>query len=245
MSTDKNPWASGPGEILNHGLNLLKEKDSDVNRRIAMISIDNSVELMIKTYLNLPKRITGINISRTNYAEFSESFPKLLDALEEYANEKVPSLNFGEIEWYHRLRNELYHQGNGLTVERQKVETYASIAKILFKNLYGFDLLDKEVSKDELDLQKYLELWGQFELIIQSRKVNYKPFEKSTIEILNELEEKRYIDRADLNIINEYRNYRNKIVHSQMKVDDIPLPQKEKYVPYMMSIMSKIQGFEI
>jgi hypothetical protein len=62
MSLDKNPWASGPGEILNHGLDLLKSKDSDVNRRIAMISIDNSVELMIKTFLNLPNRITGVNM---------------------------------------------------------------------------------------------------------------------------------------------------------------------------------------
>ncbi len=245
MSIDKNPWASGPGEILNHGLDLLKKEDSDVNRRIAMISIDNSVELMIKTYLNLPKRITGINISRSKYAEFSESFPKLLDALEEYANHKVSDLNYGEIEWYHRLRNELYHQGNGLTVERQKVETYASIAKILFKNLFGFDLLNKKVSKNELDLEKYLELWGKFELVVQSRKRNYKPFEKSTIELLRELEKKKYIDNNDLNVINEYSNYRNKIVHSQMKVNDIPLPKRENYEPYILSIMTKIQGFEI
>jgi len=52
------PWTSGAGEILRHGLQLLR-KDSDVNRRLAMISIDNAVELMIKTYLGLPKRVTG------------------------------------------------------------------------------------------------------------------------------------------------------------------------------------------
>jgi hypothetical protein len=100
MSLVKNAWASGPGEILNHGLELLNSEDSDVNRRIAMISIDNSVELMIKTFLNLPSRITGINISRKKYAEFSESFPKLLDALEEYARNKIQDINAGEIEWY-------------------------------------------------------------------------------------------------------------------------------------------------
>jgi hypothetical protein len=32
------PWASGPGEILRHGLSLLK-KDTDANRRLAMIAI--------------------------------------------------------------------------------------------------------------------------------------------------------------------------------------------------------------
>jgi len=245
MSLDKNPWASGPGEILNHGLDLLKSTDSDVNRRIAMISIDNSVELMIKTFLNLPSRITGINISRKKYAEFSESFPRLLDALEVYAGDKIHDINLGEIEWYHRLRNELYHQGNGLTVERQKVETYARLAHILFKNLYGFKLLKKEKTKDELDLETYLELWGKFEFMIQSRKIGKKFFEMSTIEILKELAEKKYIDTADLGIINEYRSYRNKIVHSQMKIEDIPLPKKENYIPYMNRIIGKIRGFEI
>jgi hypothetical protein len=54
----KSLWATGPGEILRHGLDLL-QRDSDVNRRLAMISIDNAVELMIKTYLGLPRRITS------------------------------------------------------------------------------------------------------------------------------------------------------------------------------------------
>lgn len=112
------PWASGPGEILKHGLELLKE-DSDTNRRLAMISIDNAVELMMKTYLGLPQRVTGLRISRSEYQEFAESFPKLLDALEKYVGDKIDGINLGEIEWYHRICNELYHQSNGLTVERQ------------------------------------------------------------------------------------------------------------------------------
>lgn len=52
--TATSPWASGPGEILRHGLGLLDD-DSDVNRRLAMIAIDNAVKLMIKTYLGLPR----------------------------------------------------------------------------------------------------------------------------------------------------------------------------------------------
>jgi len=63
------PWASGPKEILQHGLALL-HKDSDANRRLALLSIDNAVELTIKTYLGLPKRISGIDIPRKEYAEF-------------------------------------------------------------------------------------------------------------------------------------------------------------------------------
>jgi hypothetical protein len=62
------PWASGPREILQHGLNLL-QKDIDTNRRLAMLSIDNAVELMVKTYLGLPKRVIGLHITRPEYAE--------------------------------------------------------------------------------------------------------------------------------------------------------------------------------
>jgi len=100
--TVQAPWATGPGEILKHGLELLK-KDTDTNRRLAMISIDNAVELMIKTYLGLPRRVIGLKISRSECQEFSESFPKLLDVLEEYATDKVDGIDLGEIEWYHRI----------------------------------------------------------------------------------------------------------------------------------------------
>src|SRR5438309_790743 len=134
-----SPWASGPGEILEHGISLLRS-DSDASRRLAMLSIDNAVELMLKTYLGLPKRVTGLTISRNNYLDFNESFPKLLDAIEEFAKEKISGIDLGEVEWYHRLRNQLYHQGNGLTVEREKVRIYAELAKLLFKNLFGEEL---------------------------------------------------------------------------------------------------------
>src|SRR5579871_260256 len=127
MSKEDSPWASGPGEILRHGLGLLK-KDSDTNRRLAMISIDNAVELTVKTFLGLPRRVTGLPISRKEFQEISESFPAMLDALEKYAADKLTGIDLGEIEWYHRLRNQLYHQGNGLTVERTKVEIYAQLA---------------------------------------------------------------------------------------------------------------------
>lgn len=123
------PWVTGPKEILQHGLSLLHE-DFDRNRRLALLSIDNAVELTIKTYLGLPKRVTGIQISRRDFAEISDSFPKMLDALEEHASEFLKGIDLGDIEWFHRLRNQLYHQGNGLTVAREQVEVYAELAKL-------------------------------------------------------------------------------------------------------------------
>jgi hypothetical protein len=155
------PWATGPGEILRHGLDLLK-KDNDTNRRLAMISIDNAVELMLKTFLGLPKRLSGLTIARREYQEFSESFPRLLDALEQYAPDKLDGVDLGTIEWYHRLRNELYHQGNGLTVEREKVVIYSELANLLFKNLFGYELVRSREPHTEL-LGEFMASWVRLE----------------------------------------------------------------------------------
>jgi hypothetical protein len=155
------PWASGPGELLKHGLDLLKT-DSDSNRRIAMINIDNSVELMLKTYLGLPKRITNLQIPRKEFQEISESFPSLLDAIEKYSSDRIAGINLGEIEWYHRLRNELYHQGNGLTVEREKVTVYAELANLLFEKLFGEKLLESKDFSSKL-LGDFMSLWIEVE----------------------------------------------------------------------------------
>ena len=105
-TTAESPWASGPSELLRHGLSLLAD-DTDSNRRFAMIAIDNSVELMLRTYLELPRRVTGLRISRQKLQDMSDSFPSLLDAIEEHASDKLTGIDLGEIEWYHRLRNQL------------------------------------------------------------------------------------------------------------------------------------------
>jgi hypothetical protein len=158
------PWASGPGEILRHGLSLL-DHDTDTNRRLAMISIDNAVELMIRTYLGLPKRITGLSITRKEYNDIAESFPALLDGLDKHAPDKMDGIDLGTIEWYHRLRNELYHQGNGLTVERDKVEIYAELANLMFKNLFGEELVPHATPATEL-LGEFMATWVSIERVI-------------------------------------------------------------------------------
>jgi hypothetical protein len=219
MSKNVQPaWATGPGEILRHGLNLLRE-DTDVNRRLAMISIDNSVELMIKTYLGLPQRITGLKISRKDYQNFAESFPSLLDALERFASNKINGIDLGEVEWYHRLRNQLYHQGNGLTVERDKVEVYAELANLLFENLFGFRLVEPEDDATKL-LGDFMSAWVDFERIITKAAAPYH--QSSSARAMMPTEASRMLFREnlisgkELEKINELRDIRNRVVHGAM-----------------------------
>ncbi len=213
------PWASGPGEILKHGPGLLK-KDSDTNRRLALISIDNAVELMMKTYLGLPRRVTGLQISRSDFQIMSESFPRLLDGLEKYASDKIVGINLGEIEWYHRLRNELYHQGNGLTVEREKVELYAKLADVLFLSLFGIPLLHQKGVTGDL-LGEFIQAWATFEREIAKRfsrgttrpVIPLRAIEKLTADgVLMPGEEKR---------LDEIRRVRNAVVHGTQDYHEV------------------------
>lgn len=218
------PWASGPSEILQHGLSLLR-KDSDSNRRIAMISIDNAVELTIKTFLSLPRRINGINLSRKEFQEISESFPQLLDALEKHAADKLEGIDLGEIEWFHRLRNQLYHQGNGLTVDKEKVEIYAQLGRILFRNLFGFDVEIKENEGFDL-LGTFLGKWVQIERALTKIALN-NPNQISTnsmkllslkgtsASISSELARAKIISQSTSSSIDELRLIRNKTIHGQ------------------------------
>jgi hypothetical protein len=196
-----------------------------------MISIDNAVELMVKTFLGLPKRITGLTISRSEYQDISESFPKLLDALEKYATDKLTGIDLGEIEWYHRLRNQMYHQGNGLTVERNKVEVYARLAN----SHLALVLIDA--------LGEFISCWVAFEKAAQQKVVP----RTSRIQLLNlngalqTLGMRKFVTEAELIKLREIRNARNLVVHGQKPFEEVIKPQM---IEFLKSITTRLQSFD-
>lgn len=239
MTNKSNPpWASGPGELLGHGLKLL-QKDTDANRRIAMICIDNSVELMMKTFLGLPYRITGIHISRKDYSDLSESYPKLLDGIEKYAVDKIKGIDLGEIEWFHRLRNELYHQGNGLTVDRNIIDVYAEIANLLFLNLFGFKLIEDKDDKTDL-LGKFMNSWIQFEKMAKNMSFVLDDDEKirMPLDAIRFLYKNKIISDSELEILDSIRRTRNEIVHG-LKNHEMVI--KEQMIKDLDSLTEKIE----
>jgi len=216
------PWASGPGEILRHGLELLRI-DSDRNRRLAIISVDNSVELMMKTFLGLPKRINGLSITRKDYDECSESFPRLLDALEKHAADKLIGIDLGSVEWYHRLRNQLYHEGNGLTVERDKVTVYSELAKVLFKNLFGFEIADPadpslSAGAASNRLGEFLERWIALEKMLTARADTIQAPETgrkmTPLDLMRRLFQVGQLSIEEMKTLDLLRELRNEAVHT-------------------------------
>jgi hypothetical protein len=221
-SQGESPWASGPGEILQHGVSLLA-KDSDKNRRLGMLSIDNAVELMLKTYLGLPRRVTGIALTRTKFAEISESFPALLDAIEEHAPEIADGVDLGAVEWFHRLRNELYHQGNGLTVEREKVEVYAELAKSLFSRLFNYDLQLEQESPAAQTVGQFLSEWERLRSdmvklagpVTKAKREGVNPSEPTLNVALTVLLVNRVLTEQMLADISRLQQIRNDVAHAR------------------------------
>ena len=160
---DHRPWISGPKELLEHAVGHLAGATS-FDYRIAMISIDNAVELAVKTYLQLPKRVRRTDgPSRKQFDEKSRSFPDLLDLLEEFATDRLDGVSLGDLEGFHRLRNALYHDGNGVTVDPVHVDSYLQVARILLKNLLGISVDEPGTAPPHSLLGQLVLKWGEFE----------------------------------------------------------------------------------
>jgi len=217
------PWASGPGEILRHAFSLLR-RDSDSNRRLAMLAIDNAVELTLKTFLGLPSKITGLKIPRKEYEEASESFPRMLDAIEKHAAKNLSGINLGEIEWYHRLRNKLYHDGNGLTVDREKVVVYSELARVLFKNLFGVELAQEERSS----LADFLQEWTGIERVLvgeRARGNSTEPIQSVMAQELEKLKQAGLVSGLEVDSIKKIMKVRNEIGHGNIEQSKVVTPE--------------------
>lgn len=220
MSTEKSLkiWTAGPRELLDHAFEHLN-KGRPFDFRIAMISIDNAVELAIKTYLGLPKRIRGTEgppIKRLQ--EASLSFPTLLDLLEEFAKNRLSGIELGDIEVYHRLRNTLYHDGNGVTVDPEYVDGYLQIAKVLLNNLLGVRLEAEQTNPPSSSLGDLVSKWAL--LVEEVRNLHALRVKKDmhinepVLHTVDRLIANGILDsqfRRQLRIVNATRN---KLVHS-------------------------------
>lgn len=149
------PQIDGSKELLEHATTHLNDA-SDFDKRIAFISIDNSVELTIVTYLSLPKRISKRKgPTRKELEDAKNSFPSYLDLLERYASDLLTDIDLKDIEWFHRIRNQLYHNGNCITVDKAKLEAIAGELVPIYNEVSQFRNtvvhLDDKIPADEFE----------------------------------------------------------------------------------------------
>lgn len=231
-------WATGPNELLNHAFDHLA-KGQPFDFRIAMISVDNAVELAIKTYLTLPKRVRrseGPSLKR--FQEASSRFSELLDLLEEFAGPRLIGIDLGDIEVYHRARNTLYHDGSGITVDPNYVDGYLQIARVLLNNLLGVSIEKDKVTPPTSSIGDLVLKWAI--LVDKIRTVQSKsiagsaPLNEPVLHIVDRLISYGILDSNFRERLRTANAFRNKLVHS------VSIPISEENIAKVATILNEL-----
>jgi hypothetical protein len=225
----KSTWASGAVELLRHADSHI-HLDTAFDKRIAFISIDNSVETTIRTFLSLPPSKSRIKVARKDLDAVENSFPGLLTLLWSNAGGRLTGIDEADIEHYHRIRNKLYHDGTGLSVDEQYLLAYRQIAVLLLKNLFAVDLGEP---KPAPTLERLILLWNKIEeqLAVTLKKHG---FERKHTFIWEEAIKGGLFNMQFVQHLTELRMIRNMQVHSS-SID-------RKQVEHAVGVAEKVLG---
>lgn len=135
------PWARGPFELLRHADSHFR-KDTDFDKRISLIGFDNAIEVTITAYLQLhPSQRGGKSYEKRKIEEWLSNYHKKIQFFQDFIkSENIPQkIGTDEIIWYHNLRNELYHAGNGMVPEKECLVGSRRAAIWVFHSLFNVD----------------------------------------------------------------------------------------------------------
>ena len=146
----KQDYTSTINKILDYGiehLNLLREP---FNQQIAVILIDNAVELIIKAYLGE----YGFRSVKSLVSDLKQKIPP--NFLIEKLDKIVP---------YHEKRNNLYHDLVKKYARRKMTFNYASIALYLFEKLIAEKKEIIKIKREEWERigKDFSEIWERIE----------------------------------------------------------------------------------
>jgi hypothetical protein len=202
-------WASGALELLKHADEHIN-KEQAFDQRIAFISIDNSVETAIRTFIFMPFTLSKVKFSFKEKEEIGNSFPKMVNLLSEKASIKISGIELSDIEFYHRLRNQLYHDGTGLSVDKNHLEAYRTIGELLLKNLFQIEF---NYSTTDKSLSSLIVFWEEIDKLIkqlfQTNNIDFSQTFK-----WEEALQKNIITKHQISLFTELKRIRNEQVHS-------------------------------
>lgn len=149
------PWARGPFELIRHAESHLRI-GSDFDKRIALIGFDNAVEVAITTFLQLhPRQRGGLQYRREDVEKWLANYHTKLDFFFDHflkvgtsGNIPIP-ITVDEVIWFHNLRNELYHSGNGFVPEEHCLKGARSAALSVLSALFDLDaeaVLERQIA---------------------------------------------------------------------------------------------------
>ncbi len=147
MNTTLKPWQVMPANIFKLALEHSK-KGNDFDDQVAFLLLDVGVETTFKTFLSLHGKLE----------ENKEiGFRDLINSVRNELRDSDHEIDFNEVDYFHKIRNKLYHRGDGTKPTTENLRKYSDLAPDLLKIL-----LDVDVTKIELDSSTDTTVWGQW-----------------------------------------------------------------------------------
>jgi hypothetical protein len=160
VDTYNFPWQKSPTELVRHAIEHAKNKDSDFDKQMAYLVLDVGVEMIFKVFLankaygilqNLKKgdgkekkaanEEPNIESSKEgNKGERGLNFHQLVEGVKKGAGDKLQGVNIDDADYFHNLRNKLYHEGDGVIPSSENLQRYLELAKKLLQILLNVDV---------------------------------------------------------------------------------------------------------
>ncbi len=204
-------WASGAVVLLRHA-DSHTDMVSAFDKRIAFVSIDNAVEVSTRAFLSMPETKSGVKVSRADIEAAGNSFPKLVALLFDRVGSRLAGIDAADIEHYHRIRNQLYHEGTGLSVDDQYLRAYRSIAGLLLMKLFGIS--DVKPVEPKFGLDTLILDWNRIEENVKKR------FQAAGVDSQQSYKwdramAARILDKDTIADVIEVKAARNRLAHSR------------------------------
>jgi len=124
-----DPWTREIAEQICIGI-VLEESKLESGNRLALICVDNGVEVALKLY------VCYNNLLRDKDLDSPQGFFLALDKIKDL--NKIDDKDAKDIRQFHKIRNDLYHRAKLTTVRDGVINAYLKLAKMLLDKLYDF-----------------------------------------------------------------------------------------------------------
>jgi hypothetical protein len=142
------PWTDGPFELLVHAEMHLRSGE-DFDRRLALISFDNAIEVAVTTFITLhPIQRGGKRYKKEDVEKWLENYHSRLDFLETELKAQGQEwiVERSHIVWAHAQRNEQYHAGNQGVPDKKCLGIAKEAALWVFGVLFGVANAEAELN---------------------------------------------------------------------------------------------------
>lgn len=170
------PWQTTAKKLIKFAgefkrASIANKDDDEFRRQVGYLLLDIGVETLLRSYLTQPNtkakmsftkrdeaakgtiekdNIIGKKITLSSFDELS--FHNLIMAVKQVAEDTVDEGALEKAEYFHTIRNKIYHLGDGIIPTKQNFDEYLSLADNLLRTLLGTSNIVKNYYQDLDDI---------------------------------------------------------------------------------------------